>query len=48
MLGKSVILTPKGLDVSLRVSRIAVRKASGDGWVSAVKIPMRVHGPWMR
>ena len=40
MLGKSVIFTPKGLDVSFRVSRMAVRRASGEGWVSAVRIPI--------
>lgn len=33
------MLTPNGLDVSFRVSRMASRNASGLGWVSAVKIP---------
>lgn len=39
MLGKRVILTPKGFDVNLRVSRIAVLSAAGLGWVRAVRIP---------
>ena len=39
MVGSNVMLTPKGLLVSRRVSRIAVRKASGEGWLSAVNMP---------
>ena len=39
MLGSRVMFTPKGFEVSLRVSRMAWRSASGDGWVSAVRIP---------
>lgn len=33
------MFTPKGLSVSLRVSRIAWRRASGEGCESAVSIP---------
>lgn len=38
------MLTPKFFEVSLRVSRIAVRSASGLGCVSAVRIPGRLEG----
>jgi len=34
------MFTPKGFEVSLRVSRIAVRKASGEGCESAVRMPV--------
>ena len=34
-----MILTPKFLSVNLRVFRIAWRRASGFGWVRAVRIP---------
>lgn len=40
MLGRSVILTPNGFEVILRVSRIAFRSASGLGWVRAVRMPV--------
>lgn len=40
MVGSRVMLTPNGFDVSLRVSRIASRKAFGEGWVRAVRIPV--------
>lgn len=39
MVGSRVMFTPKGLEVSLRVSRMARRRASGLGWVRAVNIP---------
>lgn len=41
MLGSNVIFTPNGFDVIFRVSRMAVRRASGEGCVRAVKIPGR-------
>ena len=31
-------MTPKGLEVRLRVSRMASRRASGEGWVRAVRM----------
>ena len=34
-----VIFTPKGLSVNARVSKMACFKASGLGWVSAVRKP---------
>jgi len=34
------MFTPKGFEVSLRVSRIAVRRASGEGCESAVRMPV--------
>lgn len=40
MLGKSVMFTPKGLEVRARVSRMAVRRAAGEGWVRAVRMPV--------
>lgn len=43
MLGSSVMFTPKGFEVNFRVSRIAPRRASGFGWVRAVRMP-RAHG----
>jgi hypothetical protein len=33
------MFTPNGFEVSVLVSRIAARSASGDGWVSAVSKP---------
>ena len=39
MLGRRVMFTPNGFEVSVRVSRIAARSASGDGWVNAVSRP---------
>ena len=33
------MFTPNGFEVSVRVSRIAARSASGDGWVNAVSRP---------
>ena len=33
------MFTPNGFEVSVRVSRIAARSASGDGWLNAVSIP---------
>jgi len=39
MLGRRVMLTPKGFEVSFLVSRMASRKASGEGWVRAVRTP---------
>lgn len=39
MLGKRVMFTPNGFDVSVRVSRMASRRAAGLGCVSAVNIP---------
>ena len=39
MLGKRVMFTPKLFFVSFRVSRMAVRSASGDGCVNAVRTP---------
>ena len=33
------MFTPNGFEVSVRVSRIAARSASGDGWVNAVSKP---------
>lgn len=39
MLGRRVMLTPKGFEVRLRVSRMASRRASGEGWVRAVRMP---------
>lgn len=40
MVGSRVMLTPNGLEVSLRVSRMASRSAEGLGWVKAVRIPI--------
>lgn len=37
-----MMFTPKGFEVSFRVSRMAARRASGLGWVSAVRIPEEV------
>ena len=34
------MFTPKGFDVFLRVSRMAWRRASGEGWVRAVRMPV--------
>ena len=39
MLGRRVMFTPNGFEVNVRVSRIAARSASGDGWVNAVSRP---------
>lgn len=33
------MFTPNGFEVSVRVSRIAARSASGEGWVNAVSRP---------
>jgi hypothetical protein len=42
MVGSKVIFTANFLFVSFRVSLIASRKASGDGWVSAVRVPIKI------
>lgn len=39
MVGSNVRLTPKGWSVAALVSRMAMRNASGLGWVRAVRIP---------
>jgi hypothetical protein len=47
MLGNIVMFTPKGFEVKLRVSRMAVRSASGDGCVRAVRMPvLYVSNKW--
>lgn len=36
------MFTPNGFEVFFRVSRMASRRASGLGWVKAVKIPVKL------